>query len=411
MAQHDSTLSDALMPTLLQRPEGLRDLLQSILNQILEQQMLDHLGASRYERCEERTGYRNGYRDRTLVTRVGQLTLRVPQTRDGSFCQDIFASYQRNEQALVLALMEMYVNGVSTRKVKNITEELCGTSFSKSTISRLAVDLDASVQAFLNRPISGTYPFLIVDAMYTKVRADGGPVTSKAILIVSGIRAEGYRDVLGLAIGDAESEASWGELFAGLKARGVSGVDVVVSDQHAGLVQAVGKHFSGAMWQRCQVHLMRNLIGHSPVRERAAVIEAAKAVLGSSDMVEARRRRLEFVERFEKTAPKAARCMDEAFDDAMAVLALPGKYRRRLKSTNMQERLNEEIRRRERVVRIFPNDASVIRLVGTLLEDMSNTWSERQYFDMSEYAEWRENRRASAEIELAAGPTAEKKAA
>lgn len=382
-----------------------------MLNQVLEQQMLEHLGAARYERSEERAGYRNGYRERTLFTRVGALTLRVPQTRDGSFDTDVFASYQRNEQALVLALMEMYVNGVSTRKVKRITEELCGVSFSKSTVSRLAAGLDASVQAFLNRPIGGAYPFLIVDAMYVKARSDGGPVVSKAVLIVSGVRANGYRDVLGLAIGDAESEASWGKLFAELKARGVRGVDFVVSDQHAGLVQAVRKHFVGATWQRCQVHLMRNLIAHTPVRERTAVIEAAKAIFASSDLAEARRRRDEFVEHFEKRAPKAVRCLDEAFDDAMAVMALPVKYRRRLKSTNMQERLNEELRRRERVVRIFPNEASLIRLVGTLLEETSTAWSERQYFDMTEYLEWREKCDACSDSDATAELAVEKKAA
>jgi transposase-like protein len=383
------------MPSLLQRPEGLRDLIAEVLNQVLQAQLTEHLGADRHERSEDRVGYRNGYRERTLYTRVGPLTLRVPQTREGSFAPEIFERYRRNEQALVLALMEMVVNGVSTRKVARITEELCGTSFSKSTVSRLAMGLDARVQAFLGRKLEGGYPFVIVDAMFTKVRGDG-PVVSKALLIASGVRTDGHREVLGLAIGDAESASTWGDFFRSLKRRGVDGVDFVISDDHAGLVDAIAKNFSGATWQRCQVHVMRNLLGHAPARERTAVLEAAKLIFGSTDLTEARRRHVEFAERFAKTAPKAVACMDGAFEDAMAVMELPLKYRRRLKSTNMQERLNEEIRRRERVIRIFPNDASAIRLVGALLEEINESWSGRQYFDMTGYLEWREERRSAA---------------
>jgi transposase-like protein len=361
-------------------------LIAEVLNQVLQAQLTEHLGADRHERSEDRAGYRNGYRERTLYTRVGPLTLRVPQTRDGSFAPDSFERYRRNEQALVLALMEMVVNGVSTRKVARITEELCGTSFSKSTVSRLATGLDVRVRAFLDRKLEGGHPFVIVDALFTKVRGDG-PVVSKALLIASGIRKDGHREVLGLAIGDAESASTWSDFFRSLKRRGVDGVDFVISDDHAGLVDAIAK------WQRCQVHVMRNLLGQAPARERAAVLEAAKLIFASADLAEARRRHGEFAERFAKTAPKAVACMDEAFDDTMAVMELPLRYRRRLKSTNMQERLNEEIRRRERVIRIFPNDASAIRLVGALLEEINENWSGRQYFDMTEYVEWRDERR------------------
>jgi transposase-like protein len=382
------------MPSLLQRPEGLADLIAEVLNQVLQAKLTDHLGADRHERSEDRVGYRNGYRERTLYTRVGPLTLRVPQTREGNFAPEIFERYRRNEQALVLALMEMVVNGVSTRKVARITEELCGTSFSKSTVSRLAMGLEGRVQAFLERKLEGGYPFVIVDAMFTKVRGDG-PVVSKALLIASGVRADGHREVLGLAIGDAESGAAWSDFFRTLKRRGVDGVDFVISDDHPGLVDAIAKNFSGATWQRCQVHVMRNLLGHAPTRERTAVLEAAKLIFGSTDLAEARQRHGEFAERFAKTAPKAVACMDDAFEDAMAVMELPVKYRRRLKSTNMQERLNEEIRRRERVIRVFPNDASAIRLVGALLEEINENWSGRQYFEMTEYIEWREERRSA----------------
>ena len=387
MAEYDVTLSESLMPDLLERPNALAQLVETVLQQVLEAQVTDHLSADRYERAEERAGYRNGYRERQLYTRVGPITLRVPQTREGSFSSEIFSRYRRSEQAFVLGIMEMVVNGVSTRKVSEITEGLCGTSFSKSTVSRLAMGLDARVNAFLARRIDEEYPFVLVDALFIKSRCDDR-VMSKAVLIAGGIRADGYRDILGVSIGDAESAATWNELFASLKRRGLRGVDFVISDDHAGLVEAVKKQFCGATWQRCQVHLMRNMLGHCPSRERAAVAANAKLIFASTDIVDARRHRDEFVQRFTKTAPKAVACLEDGFDDAMAVLVLPEKYRRRLRTTNMMERLNEEVRRRERVIRVFPNDASALRLIGALLAEISEAWQEKIYFDMNDYHEW-----------------------
>ena len=387
MADYDVTLSESLMPDLLERPNALAQLVESALQQVLETQIREHLSADRYERSEDRAGYRNGYRDRQIYTRVGPITLRVPQTRDGGFSSDIFARYRRSEQAFVLGLMEMVVNGVSTRKVSEITEALCGTSFSKSTVSRLTMGLDARVNAFTSRRLDDAYPFVIVDALFTKARCDDR-VSSKAVLIAGGVRADGFRDILGLAIGDVESFATWNELFGSLKKRGLHGVDFVVSDDHSGLVEAVNKNFIGASWQRCQVHLMRNALGHCPNRERTAFAAAMKLIFSSTDIVDARRHRDELVKRFAKTAAKAVACIENGFDDAMAVMALPEKYRRRLRTTNMMERLNEEIRRRERVIRVFPNEASAIRLIGALLAEMSETWQERVYLDMSDYHEW-----------------------
>jgi putative transposase len=388
MADYDLTLSRAAIPELLEQPAALGKLVETILNQVLEAQMREHLGVDRYERNEEREGYRNGYRERQFATRVGPLTLRVPQMRDGSFSTDIFERYRRSEQAFVLGLMEMVVNGVSTRKVTHITEALCGTSFSKSTVSRLTKALDEPVSHFLNRKLEFGYPFVIVDAMFTKVRTEKR-VVSKALLIASGIRNDGYREVLGLAIGDAESFATWDELLKSSKDRSLGNVDFVISDDHRGLRDAIATNFVGATWQRCQVHVMRNLLGHSPTKERAAVAAAAKLVFAAPDRAEAERRHAEFQLRFAKTAPKACACLEGAFDDALAVLALPEKYRRRLKSTNMQERLNEEIRRREKVIRIFPNDQAAIRMVGALLAEKNDDWQERAYFDMDEYHEWK----------------------
>jgi len=387
MAGYDINVSRDLLPGLLSGQNGLAKLVEAVLNQILEAQVTETLGADRHERSDERQGYRNGYRARTLYTRVGPVTLQVPQTRDGSFSTDIFKRYQRSEQAFVLALMEMVVQGVSTRKVSAITEELCGASFSKSTVSELCVGLDARVKVFNERSLEGEYPFVMVDALFIKSR-HGDRVVKRAALIASGISADGHREILGVQIGDSENYSTWEDMFKWLKGRGLSGVYFVISDDHCGITKAVDKHFQGATWQRCQVHLMRNLLGHSPTRLRGEVAAAAKRVFQAADMTEARRRLTEFVEQFDKSAPKVVACMEAGFEDAMAIMALPEKYRKRLRTTNMQERLNEEVRRRERVIRIFPNDESALRLIVALLAEQNEVWQERKYLDMDEFKEW-----------------------
>ena len=396
MAGYDVSVGRDLLPGLLSGQDGLAKLVEAVLNQVLEAQVTESLGADRHERSEARQGYRNGYRPRTLFTRVGPVTLQVPQTRDGSFSTDIFKRYQRSEQAFVLALMEMVVQGVSTRKVSAITEELCGASFSKSTVSALCAGLEPRVRAFNERRLEGEFPFVLVDALFIKSR-DDERVVSRAALVVSGIRNDGYREILGVRMGDTESFSTWDETFRWLKGRGLKGVMFVISDHHGGLMEAAAKHFQGASWQRCQVHLMRNILGHSSPRIRAEVAQAAKRIFQAADKDEAKRRLSEFVERFEKTAPRAVACLEEGFEDAMAVMTLPEKYRKRLRSTNMQERLNEEIRRRERVIRIFPNDDSALRLIGALLAEQNEIWQERRYLDMDEFAEWIATRKATAE--------------
>jgi len=388
MTDYNVTVGKDLLPELLTGQDGLAKLVENVLNQILEAQVSESLNAEPYERSEGRAGYRNGNRVRQLYTRVGPVQLQVPQTRDGSFSTDIFKRYQRSEQALLLSLMEMVVNGVSTRKVTNITEELCGVIFSKSTVSALCTGLDARVSAFNERRFDGEeYPFILMDALFFKSREDDR-VVSRAALTVSGIRSDGFREILGIQIGDTESFSTWDETFRWLKQRGLKGVMYVISDQHSGLTEAIKKHFQGATWQRCQVHLMRNILGATSVRNRTEVASYAKLVLQAPDMKEARRRLDDFIERFEKKAPKAVACLEVAFEDAMAVIALPEKYRKRLRTTNMQERLNEEIRRRERVIRIFPNDESAHRLIGALLAEQNEAWQERRYLDMDEFHEW-----------------------
>ena len=394
MAGYDVSVGRELLPGLLNGPDGLARLVESVLNQILEAQVSEALGADRHERSEERQGYRNGYRARTLYTRVGPVTLQVPQTRSGEFSTEIFNRYQRSEQAFVLALMEMVVNGVSTRKVSAITEALCGASFSKSTVSALCAGLDARVRTFNERRLEGDYPFVLVDALFIKSREEER-VVPRAALVASGIRSDGHREILGVRMGDVESFATWEEMFRWLKGRGLKGVMFVISDSHGGLTEAIARHFQGATWQRCQVHLMRNILGHTSFRPRVEVAAAAKRVFQAADRKEAERGLAEFVERFEKTAPQAVKCLEDGFEDALAVLALPENYRKRLRSTNMQERLNEEIRRRERVIRIFPNGESALRLIGALLAEQNEAWMERRYLDMDEFNEWLKARKAA----------------
>lgn len=393
MADYNIKLNKDALVGLLTENEAIADLLQSILNQVLEAQMTEHLGAERYEQTDNRTGYRNGSRSRQLYTRVGQLNLQVPQTRDGRFNTDIFKRYQRSEQAFVLGIMEMYLEGVSCRKVKKITEELCGTSFSKSTVSQLCLGLDARLNTWRNRPLSDkSYPFLIVDALVIKVRRDGR-IRSTGVLIVYGINDEGIREPIDLLIADSENEVSWNELFKSLKARGLKGVHLVVSDDHAGLIKALEKQFQGATWQRCQTHFMRNILGHSPRHLKKELASELKLIFQAENKGTALKLAKNLIEQYSNKADNAIQCLERGLEDALAILDLPLHYRRRLRTTNLAERVNEEIRRRERVIRIFPNEASAERLIGGILIELYEQWqSSVRYFDMEEFWLWEKER-------------------
>jgi len=393
MTDYEIKLPGELLSSLMSENTGFAQLLGSVLNQVLDAQATEQIGADRYERNADRGGYRNGVRTRVLYTRVGPVTLRVPQFRDGAFSTEIFGRYQRSEQAFVLAIMEMVLNGVSTRKVSKITEELCGSRFSKSTVSQLCTGLDARVRAFNERPL-GSFPFLIIDAMYCKSRTDYDGVVSKAALMISAINAEGNREILGVRIGDSESDSFWRETFAWLKDRGIKDVAFVTSDDHRGMVKALNRSFQGVMWQRCQVHFMRNVLSFTPARHKAAMAAGLKRIFASDDVSEARAKAVELAEQLDKRADRAIECLEQGLEDALAIYALPLKYRRRLKSTNMQERLIQEVRRRERVIRIFPNEDSVLRLIGALLAEFHEEWQARKYLDMADYHEWDTQRKA-----------------
>jgi putative transposase len=387
---------------LLNNPGFLREIVERVLQELLEAEMTEHVGAAPYERAEGRTGHRNGHKPRTLRTRVGTLNLLVPQDREGSFSPRLFARYQRNEKALVLALMGMYVEGVSTRKVKEVTEVLCGTSFSKSLVSRLAGGLDYELERWRNRPLEAkAYPYLFVDARYEKVRADHR-VVSQGVLLVSGVREDGFREILGVEVSDTESEATYRELFRSLKARGLSGVELVVSDDHEGLKAAVSRHFQGASWQRCQVHYARNLLGMVSAARRKDLAADLRAIFAATSREQALEMATSVARRWrEKGNEKVAEHIEEHVEECLTCLAFPESHRRRIRTTNGQERLNQEIKRRTRVVRIFPNREACLRLVTALAVEQSEEWvTDRRYLDMQELEDHRHEEREAQGVML-----------
>ena len=395
MGEFEVTIDGEIIQGLIlgDRDEAVRQLIEAIFNEVLEAEMDEHLQAAKYERTEERSGNRNGYYDRGLTMRVGTLDLRVPRDREGTFETAIFERYQRSEKALVLAMMEMVINGVSTRKVKRITDELCGHEFSKSTVSRLCEALDEKVEGWGERTLLGRdYPFVLVDAIQVKVRRQGA-IRPTSALVAVGINDEGYREILGLSIANSETNQSWKEFFRSLNRRGLTGVELVVSDAHEGLVDAVHECFQGASWQRCQTHFRRNILDKTPKSLHGQMSKGLDDIF-EADNVEASKEAFnELCAELEGDADKALETLELGFEDATAVLRLPDKYRVRLRTTNMVERLNSEIRRREKVIRIFPNDRSAWRLVGAYLMEQHEEWATgRRYLDMDEYWAWKATR-------------------
>jgi putative transposase len=389
---HRKTSTQIAQEALLDDAGFLKEVLERVLQELLEAEMTEHVGAAPYERGAGRKGHRNGHKPRSLRTRVGTLNLLVPQDREGTFSTRLFSRYQRNEKALCLALMEMYVEGLSTRKVKDVTEALCGTSFSKSTVSHLAAELDAQLGAWRSRPLEAeAYPYVFVDARYEKVRVDHR-IVSQGVLIVSGVRApDGFREILGVEVADTESEATYHELFRSLKARGLRGVELVVSDGHEGLKAAVCRHFQGASWQRCQVHYARNLLGMVSAKKRKELGADLRAIFAQVSRERALGLASSVAEKWRgKGNERVAEHLEEQVEECLSCLAFPESHRKRIRTTNGQERLNQEIKRRTRVVRIFPNRDSCVRLVTALAVEQSEEWvTGRRYLDMEELGEHR----------------------
>ena len=388
MTEAKSKLAVAAAKELIKgHADGLREIVRAVLQEILEAEMTDALGAATSERSAGRLGYRAGYYGRTLITRVGKLELRVPQDRDGRFSTELLERYQRSEQALVATLAEMYVPGVSTRKVKAVTEELCGHAFSASAISAINRRLDASLAAFAQRRLEEPLAYLIVDARYEKVR-EAGVVRSQAVFVAVGIDRDGRRQILAVELANRESRSSWKDFLLALRQRGLYGIELVVADDHAGLRAAIREVIPEAASQRCSVHFLRNALDHLPRKADDDCLQELRWIYDRRELAEAR---ADLAAWLKKGGPRYERLtswVEENIEETFTYYRLPRQHHEHMKSTNMLERLNEEIKRRTRVVRIFPNGESCLRLVRALAVETHENWLEaNRHLNMDELKE------------------------
>lgn len=364
-----------------------REIVRATLQEVLEAEMTETVGAAKGERSPGRLGYRAGYYGRTLITRVGKLELRVPQDREGRFSTELFERYQRSERALVAALAEMYVQGVSTRKVKAITEELCGHAFSASAVSAIVKRLDEELAQFARRRLDEAFPYLILDARYERVR-EAGVIRSQAVLIAVGIDLDGRRGVLAVELANRESTTSWRDFLLGLKDRGLHGVELVVSDDHAGLRAAIREILPEAAHQRCYVHFLRNALDHLPRKADDDCLQELRWLYDRRKLAEARQDLAVWLTKWQGKYPKLTDWVEENIEETLTFYRLPESHHKHLKSTNMLERLNEEIKRRTYVVRIFPNRDSCLRLIRALAVEIHEDWLEaHRYLNMEDLRE------------------------
>ncbi len=368
------------------RDVAFKKLLQDSLNSILKAESTEQLKAEPYERSFERTDSRNGTRERGLTTRVGHLLLKVPRHRNVPFKTLVFDNYSRSEAALIASMAEMVVSGVSTRKVSKVIETLCGTTYSKSTVSDVCKDLDKSVSEFRTRPLGGDYPFLSVDATYFKVR-ENSRVVSKAFMIAYGTNAQGHREVLGFGVYANESIATWTDFLMGLRKRGLTGALMVTSDSHEGILNAIGKVFPTVPWQRCQFHFIRNITDKAPKKYQTGLRAELQEMFRCKSLAESRTIRDRIINDYRDVAESAVACLDEGFESAMTVMCLPAGLRRYYRTSNHIERLNKELKRRSKVIGIFPNEDSLLRLMGSVLIERSEALqAERAVFSNSSLA-------------------------
>ena len=361
--------------------------LEALLQAALEAEMTEAIGAEKGERTETRLSYRSGYYGRSLITRVGTLELRVPQDRLGWFSTDLFARYQRSEKALVGTLAEMYVQGVSTRKVKAVTEALCGHSFSASAISAVNKSLDEALHKFAERRLAEPFPYLILDARYEKVR-EGGIIAGQAVQIAVAVDGEGRRQVLAVELANRESRSSWRDFLLRLKERGLFGVEFVVSDDHEGLRQAIREVLPGAAWQRCYVHFLRNALDHLARKLADDCLQELRWIYDRRELVEVRRDIAAWLAKWQAKHSKLCDWVEENIEETLTYYRLPLAHHKHMKSTNMLERFNQELKRCTRVVRIFPNGESCLRLVRALAVETHENWLESpRYLNMRHLAE------------------------
>jgi transposase-like protein len=381
--QMQSTELDSIIQLLAEHGfDGMAQAIEVLMNEAMKLQRSEALGALPYQRTADRRGYANGFKSKTVNSRLGTLKLEIPQTRDVEFYPTVLERGERSERALKLAVAEMYVQGVSTRKVAAITAELCGLDVSSTQVSRAAVLLDEELHAWRNRPL-GEAPYLILDARYEKVR-HGGSVVPCAVLVAIGVSPEGTRSILGVSVSLSEAEVHWRDFLASLQDRGLHGVRYIVSDDHAGLKQARQARFAGVPWQRCQFHLAQNAMQYVPtLAMRKEVARDLRGVLDASDRSEADRQLDRIVKKYADSAPRLAAWLEENVPEALTVLGLPAAHRRKLRTTNSLERINKEIKRRTRVATLFPNEQSALRLVTAVLMEISEDWeTNRTYLTM-----------------------------
>ncbi len=373
---------DELHQIITESEDFLKPMIQKLLQEVLEAEMDDALGAGKHERTAGRNGYRSGYYVRGLVTRVGRIELRVPQDRQGRFDTEVFERYQRSEKALVSTLSEMYIQGVSPRKVKEITEELCGHAFSASTGSAINQRLDEELERFASRRLEVDYPYVIIDARYEKVRQDG-VIRSQAVLVAIGITWEGRREVLAVERANRESQSSWRDFLVGLVKRGLSGVELVITDDHLGLKKAVQEVLPGAAWQRCYVHFLRNALDYLPRKADDDCLTELRWIYGRRTLEEARSDLAAWLKKWSPRYAKLCAWVEENIEETFTFYRWPVAHHKHLRSTNMLERLNEELKRRTHVVRIFPNSASCLRLTRALAVEIHEDWIEQhRYLNM-----------------------------
>jgi putative transposase len=376
MAQLNITLNqeEILQLLLTDHDQAFRELLKSSLNSILMAESTAQLKAEPYERSEERTDSRNGTRERDLKTRIGRITLTVPRHRNVPFKTLVFENYSRSEAALIASMAEMVVNGVATRKVGQIMETLCGTSYSKSAVSDVCKDLDEKVREFRERPLTGNYPFLTVDATYFKVRVNHR-IISRAFMIAYGTNQEGHREILGFGVYDNESKPTWNAFLQSLKDRGLKGLLMITSDAHEGIQDAISKVFPNVPWQRCQFHFSKNISEKAPRKYQAGIRADLQEMWNCEDVVKARKKRDSIIADYKDVAESAMKCLDEGFESSMTVMTLPKGLRRFFRTSNHIERLNKELKRRSAVIGVFPNEDSLLRLMGSVLLERNDVVS------------------------------------
>lgn len=388
MALKDIDSIGGLLHEAFSEPDKLRQVLQLLANLTMREEVAAHLGAAEHQRSEARRGHRNGSKPRTLATRLGELELSVPQVRGCEpYHPSLFARFQRSERALLVACAEMYYQGVSTRNVQKVLEQMCGLEISSASVSRVAQELDEKLAAFRARSLEYTsWEYLMLDARYEKVRVDG-KVVSQAVLVTVGFTSAGRREVLDWRVADSESEQSWGEVFRSLKDRGLGSVKLVVSDAHRGIRSAIARHLQGAAWQRCRVHYKREMGRKVSYKKLGELNRDLAAVFLPEDKAECLARAQEMAAKWQTSCPAVAAMLGD-IEDCLTVQSFPEHHRKRLRSTNLLENIMKQLKKRTRVVGVFPNKASCERLIGSQLLELHETWQTQEacYFNMDQYA-------------------------